>query len=227
MTRKDVAERRAASGAGLKQPPRPCASGAGRTVRHAFLVIRPVTRCLSFTRPGNFGDCRQCRGADRGCEDGRIPLEARGGNRAVRLSSTRIHAIDVGSVYQFRFEPGGRRYLAVPTDSDALTTSPDGNRHRHRRSAAICRRIGNLPERPGIPDGHTVDGARVRLRDALPRRRDMAWSAAVARVPNGGDFTSAVWSPPIIFRPDGTAMDAALNVVDQTRETAFSSPSAS
>ena len=39
------------------------------------------------------------------------------------MAATRIHAIDLSSVYQFRYEPGGRRYLAVPTDSDAVAAA--------------------------------------------------------------------------------------------------------
>ena len=57
------------------------------------------------------------------------------------LSATRIHAIDVSSVYQFRFEPGGRRFLAVPTDSDvAGSAQTSGGQTR----SAI--EYGQLPE---------------------------------------------------------------------------------
>jgi hypothetical protein len=129
------------------------------------------------------------------------------------LTSTRIHAIDVSSIYQFRFEPGGRRYLAVPTDGDVMTsTSPQ------TRSTA---EYGQLPENLSFqvvtqlfPAGlaPTIPGMTTGTPAAST---DSAWSAAVARVPNAGGFRSVIWSPPILFRPDGTAMNAALNVVDQ------------
>jgi prepilin-type N-terminal cleavage/methylation domain-containing protein len=129
------------------------------------------------------------------------------------LTTTRIHAIDVSSIYQFRFEPGGRRFLAVPTDGDVMTgTSPQ------TRSTA---EYGQLPENLSFqvvtqqfPAGlsPTIPGMTTGMPAAST---DSAWSAAVARVPNAGDFRSVIWSPPILFRPDGTAMDAALNVVDQ------------
>jgi prepilin-type N-terminal cleavage/methylation domain-containing protein len=131
------------------------------------------------------------------------------------LSATRIRAIDRSSIYQFRFEPGGRRYLAVPTDGDALTATPQ------TRSVV---ENGQLPENLAFQvvaaptpaassplTAGTTGGTTAAATDG-------AWSAALARVPNAADFTSAVWSPPIIFRPDGTAVDAALNVVDQHGE---------
>jgi prepilin-type N-terminal cleavage/methylation domain-containing protein len=133
------------------------------------------------------------------------------------LTATRIHAIDVSSIYQFRFEPGGRRYLAVPTDGDVMTTTSP-----QTRSTA---EYGQLPENLSFqvvtqpfPGGSspTTPGMTPGVTTGMPASStDSAWSAAVARVRNAGDFRSVIWSPPILFRPDGTAMDAALNVVDQ------------
>jgi len=134
------------------------------------------------------------------------------------LTTTRIHAIDVSSIYQFRFEPGGRHYLAVPTDGDVMSsTSPQ------TRSTA---EYGQLPENlsfqvatqpfpTGVSPTTPVMTSPGMTTGRPAAATDSAWSAAVARVPNAGDFRSVIWSPPILFRPDGTAMDAALNVVDQ------------
>jgi type II secretory pathway pseudopilin PulG len=133
------------------------------------------------------------------------------------LAATRIHAIDLSSVYQFRFEPGGRRYLAVPTDSEAVSSaqtakqsSPTGGLPRSYIE------YGELPEdikfqaAPPPPSSGSI-GARS---DALtPAWSDNAWSTALSRASNVGDFASATWSAPIVFRADGTAVDAAVNVI--------------
>jgi hypothetical protein len=37
-----------------------------------------------------------------------------------RLGSARVNAVETGLVYQFRFEPGGRRFLILPYDAEAL-----------------------------------------------------------------------------------------------------------
>jgi type II secretory pathway pseudopilin PulG len=131
------------------------------------------------------------------------------------ISATRIHAIDVSSVYQFRFEPGGRRYLAIPTDADAFNSAQSGG--LPRKSVEY----GQLPEDLSFqivaaPTSGTSAAPTSMMAGTTAAATDPAWSAAIAHVSNIGDFTSAVWSAPIVFRPDGTAMDAAVNVVDKT-----------
>jgi prepilin-type N-terminal cleavage/methylation domain-containing protein len=39
----------------------------------------------------------------------------------VRLMACRVRAIEAGLTYQFRFEPGGQRFVAVPYDSATMT----------------------------------------------------------------------------------------------------------
>jgi hypothetical protein len=135
------------------------------------------------------------------------------------ISSTRIHAIDLSSVYQFRFEAGGRRYLAIPTDTEALITSQTGsaaNAANVLPTTAIVR--GELPEdlsfQPVVLATGTSPTATATT-GMPPGGTDPAWTAAFGHMPNSGDYTSAVWSAPIIFRPDGSAMETAVNVVDK------------
>jgi type II secretory pathway pseudopilin PulG len=145
----------------------------------------------------------------RGCEMARSAI-----------SSSRIHAIDLSSVYQFRFEPNGRRYLAIPTDTEALSTSQTGSAGATAqgglpRTAIVA---GQLPEdlsfqivvaTAGMP------GAATASTGLPPGGTDPAWTAAFGHVQNAGDYSSAAWSAPIVFRPDGSAMEAAINVVDK------------
>jgi prepilin-type N-terminal cleavage/methylation domain-containing protein len=133
------------------------------------------------------------------------------------LSATRIHAIDTCSTYQFRFEPGGRRYLAVPTDGDGASIAAQNA--ARQSSSGVARsgvEFGQLPEDlsfqvvlPSVPGSSPAP---------LAGSTDAAWSAGVARIPNAANFTSAVWSPPVVFRPDGTGTDAALKIVDRRGE---------
>jgi len=129
----------------------------------------------------------------------------------------------LSSVYQFRFEPGGRRYLAIPTDTEALITSQTGKSAASTPGAlpltAIVR--GELPEdlsfQPVAMSTSTTPGATAAT-GMPPGGTDPAWTAAFAHVPNSGDYTAANWSAPIIFRPDGSAMEVAVNVVDAKGE---------
>jgi len=131
------------------------------------------------------------------------------------LSATRIHSIDMCATYQFRFEPGGRRYLAVPTDGDVASMTAQNASRQSTSGRGVGRsaiEFGQLPEDLAfqivLP---TVPGSSP----ATAGSTDAAWSAGVARIQNAADFTSAAWSPPIVFRPDGTATDAALKIVDR------------
>jgi prepilin-type N-terminal cleavage/methylation domain-containing protein len=134
------------------------------------------------------------------------------------LAATRIHAIDLSSVYQFRYEPGGRRYVALPTDSDAVTaaktskqSAPNGGLPRSYVEYGILPE--NITFEAAAPPASTGSiGARSDAQ--TPAWSDKAWATALAQAPNASDFNSAAWSPPIVFRADGTAIDAAVNVVD-------------
>ena len=170
-------------------------------------VILAIAGAVTPTVVERMGDYK----LKRGCEMARSAI-----------SSSRIHAIDLSSVYQFRFEPNGRRYLAIPTDTEALITSQTGSAAAASqglpRTAIVT---GELPEDLSFQavaistSPSTMPAAATGL---PPGGTDPAWTAAFGHVPNSGNYSSAAWSAPIIFRPDGSAMEAALNVVDKKGE---------
>jgi prepilin-type N-terminal cleavage/methylation domain-containing protein len=165
---------------------------SGYTLLELLLVLAILVAVASAVAPTVVARMAEYR-LKRGAEATRFAIAA-----------ARVHAIDLSSVYQFRYEPGGRRYLAVPTEIDAAA----GSAGALPPSAVVS---GQLPEDLSFKVA-TVVGPAVLMPVGST---DADWAGALARVSNAGDFSSATWSPPIIFRPDGTAVDAALNVVDQ------------
>jgi type II secretory pathway pseudopilin PulG len=135
------------------------------------------------------------------------------------ISSTRIHAIDLSSVYQFRVESGGRRYLAIPTDTEALVTSQTASSTAANALPTTAIVHGELPEdlsfQPVVLATGNAPSATMATTGMPPGGTDPAWTAAFGHVPNSGDYLSAAWSAPVIFRPDGSAMEAAVNVIDK------------
>ncbi len=128
------------------------------------------------------------------------------------LGATRVHAIDATSSYQFRFEPGGRHFLALPTDNDALN-SPGGAIGADGKSLAPGMfEAGLLPEsvtfQASAPSGPPPDSP------PLPAGSDPGWIGSLGRMPNAHDFASVTWSDPISFRADGTGTDATFVVID-------------
>lgn len=185
-----------------------CAAGspAGYTLLELLLVLAILVAVASAVTPTVVTRMSEYR-LKQGAEAARFALAA-----------TRIHAIDLSSVYQFRYEPGGRRYVALPTDSDAVTAAQTSK--QNAPNAGLPRsyvEYGILPENitfQAAPSPASTGSIGARSDAQTPAWSDKAWATALAQAPNASDFNSAAWSPPIVFRADGTAIDAAVNVVD-------------
>jgi Tfp pilus assembly protein FimT len=137
---------------------------------------------------------------------GDIRLKRAAEDVRIRLHRTRMHAIDNGLAYQFRYEPGGRRFLVIPYElhggsqtQDSLETSAKGAagglpRHSEQLSEELAFRTTNS-EMPAERIGEE-------------------W---LSGLPDGNQLASTAWSPPLLFYSDGTATDAAFDVVDSDR----------
>jgi hypothetical protein len=113
------------------------------------------------------------------------------------FSRTRLWAIDSGTIYQFQFEPGGRQFAIRPLEADA----PADAFSSPATSAATY--SGQLPESMRFEELDSQQNGGVRL---------IVESASAPAIEGGSATTN--WSPPILFAPDGTAIDATVNVVD-------------
>lgn len=110
----------------------------------------------------------------------------------VRLSAGRVHSVETGLTYQFRYEPGGRRFLLVPFDQEPAS-APGGPR--------ATRIVGMLPAVCKFDGGQIL----ADKGSAIP-------SEWLAGLPDAGEYTSASWSGPALFQPDGTATSMKLVV---------------
>jgi Tfp pilus assembly protein FimT len=135
------------------------------------------------------------------------------------LAATRLHAIDLSSTYQFRFSPGGRRYLAVPTDSEVLNQILQGGGTNGAAGAP------NGLLKTAIESGQLGESFTFQVAAALTptapidpmaaAAADQAFTSVASQVQTTTpDMAPVAWSSPIVFRPDGSACDAAVNVVD-------------
>jgi hypothetical protein len=122
-----------------------------------------------------------------------------------QVAGTRVRAIESGIVYQFRYEPDGRRFISVPYEreiegSDEDATGTGGTLGVGR----LTRFAGELPE-----------GLRFIACCVDPSAGTVKLSAdAFGELPNADEMTGVQWSPPILFVPDGAAIDAAFEVAD-------------
>lgn len=142
----------------------------------------------------------------------------------VRLMAARIHALETGTPYQFRFEPGGRRFIMLPDDlppanagatsggtsSTAATAATSGT--STGPMIAVPKIAGVLPSESSRFEGanmnSAVPGANVVGGSQLPE----AW---LQGLPDIDKLRPVMWSPPIVFYPDGSSQAAEFMVRDK------------
>lgn len=137
-------------------------------------------------------------------------------------ASTRALAIESGLVYQFRYEPGGRRYIVVPlekpTPEDLQGTAP-AQASQLGQPAAVKKTVRSL-------FGQLDESCQFLVTTSLAAKLGVPEAPAVERIPqdvlallegDGGGLSDVQWSSAIRFFPDGTADDRSINVATKTK----------
>jgi prepilin-type N-terminal cleavage/methylation domain-containing protein len=126
----------------------------------------------------------------------------------VKLAGVRIHAVDTGVTYQFRYEPGGRRYLIVPheIDSDA---EPGAGAASTPLSSRYPMELVELPKGYRFATDHELQssGSEVAPQTFLPIRDEILKS-----FPDANDLSTANGWPAILFLTDGSATPATVTI---------------
>jgi hypothetical protein len=115
-----------------------------------------------------------------------------------RMAGARVHAIDLGAPYQFRYEHGGRRFLVIPYDQQLLAAHSAG-------TLKVPRVAGTLPSARAA-----FDSAGAVATGGVPVAAE--WLTGFA---NADEFTGVNWSAPVVFHPDGTAGMARIVIRDK------------
>jgi hypothetical protein len=115
-----------------------------------------------------------------------------------RMAAARVHAIDLGVPYQFRYEPGGRHFLVLPYDQQVLATQSGGGAMKTPRVA------GTLPSARA-----SFDSSSTLATGGQPVATE--WLAGLA---SADEFMGVNWSAPLVFNPDGTAGAARVVIRD-------------
>jgi type II secretion system protein H len=129
------------------------------------------------------------------------PLQQAAEQVRARLAWTRVHALQTGLAYQFRFEPGGSHFLAVPhlpenaeaADGVSLAMPPDS-------------RFAD-----SLPEGTCFAAVRCPL--------ERLSSRSLRGLPEAETLRQIAWTPPVLFHPDGRATRAVVTVVDARRQS--------
>jgi prepilin-type N-terminal cleavage/methylation domain-containing protein len=114
------------------------------------------------------------------------------------LAAARIHAIDTGVPYVFRFEPGGTNYVINDATSNTESSSVGDS-----AESAAWNYAGKLPT------GFRFEASRTGV--ARPVRLGAEHFAGLE---HANDLALIAWSEPFWFYPDGTAEDQRLEIAD-------------
>ncbi len=118
------------------------------------------------------------------------------------LARTRAFAVESGVPYQFLYEPGGRRYVAIPAEREGLATPLGGVRSLTTSTDDLERTSGSLPEQMTF-QGSTDRTSVQRLQPEL-----------FAGLSDAAELGGVSWASPIVFSEDGTTNDDTLSIAD-------------
>lgn len=132
------------------------------------------------------------------------PLKEGAERARVQLASVRLKALDSSAAWQLRFEPGGRRYLWMPTETVSTAANASSSAVTSHTNAATGPTAGELPK--GINFGGDLNG--------VPLPAERLSQELIAGLPNAYQLAQVGWSAPLTFQPDGSAADSELSVID-------------
>ena len=121
----------------------------------------------------------------------------------VKLAGARVYAINSGMVYQFRYEPGGRRYVVIPYEQEFSSATGFGT--APETSLAAAQRMDSAQLDEGLVFyslDPTLGGS-----EQVPQD----WFAGL---PNAPELAATSWSPPLLFFADGTSQSGGFLVAD-------------
>ena len=132
------------------------------------------------------------------------PLKDGAERARVQLASVRLKALDSSAAWQLRFEPGGRRYLWMPSEISSAAASTPSSAATTRSTVSAGPIVGELPK--GINFSSDLNGVPLMV-ERLPQE-------VVLGLANAYQLAQVGWSAPVTFQPDGSAVDSELAVMD-------------
>lgn len=116
----------------------------------------------------------------------------------VRLMAARVRALETGLIYQFCFEPNGRRFIAAPLEQDPANSGG---------TAPASAVAGMLKAGVSFEAGSWGTGVPIS-------------EVVLNRLPDAAEYQGLTCAGPILFYPDGTALAPAPLVLRSDKQHA-------
>jgi len=137
----------------------------------------------------------------------------RGSIRDLRriVGGARAKAIETGLVYQFRYEPGGRKYIVLPQElPETASASGVAQADASGKTVKTPTDSGELDESCFFPTAVPMQPGQITVerlsQDVL----------ALLETPSFG-LNNVSWSTAVRFFPDGTAEDISLDIENKNK----------
>ena len=136
----------------------------------------------------------------------------------LELNNARIKAIDQGVSYQFRFEPGGRRYVILPIDPPSTSAESSGG----TTSPGVGVSAGSAPAAAPVVSGRIAEPCEFDIPTAFNSVTHADQAVVTEKLPeewlnllpDGSSLRETAWSPAVRFFADGSADDSTVTVID-------------
>jgi prepilin-type N-terminal cleavage/methylation domain-containing protein len=141
----------------------------------------------------------------------RLEHQLKQGAELVRLevASTRLHALESGMDYQFRYEPNGKHFVAVPAEYLAI-----------QAQAAAAQNSGNSA--PVAVYWKSQGEFTVKVKFSATTSNQQAYGPPqplpkefLVGFQKQEELSRINWAPPLIFKADGSARDFAVEIENE------------
>lgn len=125
----------------------------------------------------------------------------------LQLASARLHALESGTDYQFRYEPGGKHFLAVPAEYQAIQAQiAAGQVSGNSAPAAVYWKT------QGEFAVNVTFGEATSTEQVSPQPLPQEFLAGFEKA---DELSRIAWAPPLIFKADGSARDFAVEIENE------------
>lgn len=124
----------------------------------------------------------------------------------VEIAATRLHAMESGMDYQFRYQPGGQHFLAVPADYMAI-----------QAQAMAAQQSGNSAPPAVYWKTHGKFNVKVKFsvvsNNSMPNMPSQPLPKEfLTGFANTEELSRVDWAPPLVFKSDGSARDFVVEI---------------
>lgn len=126
----------------------------------------------------------------------------------LQIVSTRLHALESGMDYQFRYEPGGKRFIAVPAEYQAIQAQAAAAQNSNTATPATVywKASGEFQVKVTFSRTNSDQSGTVGL---TPQPLPVEFLAGFK---NLDKLRQVAWSAPLVFKTDGSSRDFAVEI---------------